>query len=92
LREISTEDLYAAVIGQRIAEGLSRVIGFVWCPYKDSTGDTLPHFTGDRRAVLLRIGSKLWHCNVAYDKDGTDEDDWYDVMVVSHYLYLVFLL
>jgi hypothetical protein len=64
------------------------VMGFVWCPYKDSTRDTLPHFTGDRRAVLLRIGSKLWHCNVAYDKDGADEDDWYDVMattpVVSH--------
>jgi hypothetical protein len=61
----------------------------VWHPYKDSTRDTLSDFTGNRRAVLLRIGSKLWRRKVDYDIiDGADEDDWYDVMattpVISH--------
>jgi hypothetical protein len=57
---------------------------------KDSTGDSLPDFTGDRRAILLRIGGKLWHRNVDFDKKyGTDDkDDWYDVMattsIISH--------
>jgi hypothetical protein len=45
-------------------------------------------FTGNRRAVLLRIGNKLWRRKVDYDIDGADEDDWYDVMattpVISH--------
>jgi hypothetical protein len=40
------------------------------------------------RAILLRIGSKLWHRNVDFDKYGADKDDWYDVMattpVISH--------
>jgi hypothetical protein len=67
---------------------LSDSLQHVLRPFKDSAGDTLPDFTGSRRAVLLRVGRKIWRRNVNYDRDGADEEDWYDVMattpVISH--------
>jgi hypothetical protein len=39
---------------------LSESLQHVWHPYKDSTGYTLPDFTGDRRALWLSEG-KVYH-------------------------------
>jgi hypothetical protein len=67
---------------------LSESLFRTWRPYQDSGDDTLADFTGPRRRVLNNIGDKIWHRNIDYDRDGAEEEAWYDIMastpIVSH--------